>query len=223
MKLKKEKIKKIVFAGIIFLVVALSLVLAIYYHIQKSSDGLIYDANNVPQKQTALVLGARVWPDGKMSDMFQDRVDAAIDLYKTRKVQKILVSGDHGTKNYDEVDTAKNYLLLKGIDGKDIFLDHAGFDTYDSVYRAKDIFQVQSMIIVSQRYHLPRALYIAKNLGIDAVGAPADFRIYGGQQYRDWREIPADVKAWFDIILRVKPKFLGPLVPITGNSIASWG
>jgi SanA protein len=223
MILFRKSIEKIILVLVLFAVMAVAFVLLMSFYINKSSDGSIYNIQNVPQKQAALVLGARVWPDGKMSDMFQDRVDMAIDLYKAGKVQRILVSGDHGTKNYDEVDAAKNYLLANGIDSKDIFLDHAGFDTYDSVYRAKHIFEVQSMIIVTQKYHLPRALYIAKALNVDAVGTAADFRVYGGQEYRDFREKLADVKAWFDVIIKAKPKFLGPAVPIVGNSLASWG
>lgn len=218
-----KKTKKIIAGIFLLFIIILFSVYLINILINKAGDGSMYGTDNIPRKQVVLVLGARVWPDGKMSDMFQDRVDVALDLYKSGKAGKILVSGDHERKDYDEVDTARNYLLANGVKEEDLFLDHAGFDTYDSVYRAKHIFQAQSIIIVSQKYHLPRALYVAKNIGIDAVGAPADLRIYGGQDYRDFREKLADVKAWLDVFLKVKPRFSGNPVPITGSSALSWG
>jgi vancomycin permeability regulator SanA len=192
------------------------------FAVQSTGNNFICSTDNVPEKQVILVLGAKVHENGQMSDMFRDRVDAAIALYESKKSGKILVSGDHGQKNYDEVDAAKEYLLRRGVKSEDIFLDHAGFDTYDSVYRAKKIFQVESLIVSTQRYHLPRALYISRKLGIDAVGVPADLHEYGGQDYRNLREWAADVKAWLDVNLKARPRFLGEAIPITGNSYASW-
>jgi len=222
MKLKRLSIKKVFFALVLsFMGVAVA-VLVINFSVQKGSENLIYDADNVPQKEVALVLGARVYEDGRMSDMFQDRVDVAIGLYNSGKVEKILVSGDHGQENYDEVNAAKNYILQQGIPGEDVFLDHAGFDTYDSMYRARDIFQVGSMIVVTQEYHLPRALYIAEKLGVDVVGVRADLHTYGGESYRNFREEFAVVKAWLDIVLKSKPIFLGEPIPISGEGFASW-
>lgn len=215
--------KKTFLSAIIICLLAAAMIAGgMIFAVQKTGGKFIYSADNVPEKQTVLILGAKVHENGQMSDMFRDRVDAAIALYESGKVEKILVSGDHGQKNYDEVNVAREYLLQRGVKGEDIFLDHAGFDTYDSVYRAKKIFQVQSLVVSTQKYHLPRALYISRKLGIDAVGVPADLHEYGGQDYRNLREWAADVKAWLDANLKAKPKFLGDAVPITGSSYASW-
>ncbi|MDD3007097.1 MAG: ElyC/SanA/YdcF family protein [Candidatus Pacebacteria bacterium] len=222
MKLKRFSIKRLVLVMAAIAVCSVVAVLAINFMVQKTSEGFIYDADDVPQKEVALVLGAKVHENGRLSDMFRDRVDKAIGLYEAGKVDKILVSGDHGTEEYDEVNAAKDYLLQSGVSGADIFLDHAGFDTYDSVYRARDIFQAESMIIVTQRYHLPRALYIADKLGVDAVGVSADLHTYGGEDYRNFREEFAIVKAWLDVALKSKPKFLGEPIPISGEGFASW-
>ncbi|MDD3190935.1 MAG: ElyC/SanA/YdcF family protein [Candidatus Pacebacteria bacterium] len=221
MKLERLLMNKFVCALVLFFV-GVVVVVAINFIVQKGGESFIHDADNVPQKEVALVLGARVYKNGRLSDMFRDRVDMAIGLYEAGKVEKILVSGDHGTKEYDEVNAAKDYLLQNGVPGADIFLDHAGFDTYDSVYRARDVFQVKSMVIVTQGYHLPRALYIADKLGLDAVGVGADLRPYGGESYRNFREEFAVVKAWLDIVLKSKPKFLGEPIPISGEGFASW-
>jgi len=133
-----------------------------------------------------------------------------------------LISGDHGTSEYDEVNTIKDYLIEHGIDGADIFTDHAGFDTYDSIYRAKDIFEVESMIIVTQEFHLPRAIYIANALNIENIGAVADKRDYRDKERNQMRESIARVKAFLNINLKAKPKFLGGKIPITGESSNSW-
>lgn len=167
--------------------------------------------------QAALVLGARVWANGQMSDIFKDRVDVAIKLYREHHVSKILVSGDHGRKDYDEVNAAKKYLLEQGIPPEDIFLDHAGFDTYDSMYRARDVFQAQSLVVVTQKFHLPRALYTAGALGIPACGMSADLHPYPGDAKRNVREVLADVKAWWNVNLHSKPKFLGEAIPLSGD------
>ena len=222
MKIDKNFLKKCLFAFSVIFAACVLFVVALDYSVQRSGEDSIYSAKDVPQKEVVLVLGAKVYSDGRLSDMFRDRIDTAVGLYKTEKVEKILVSGDHGTKGYDEVNAAKDYILQQGVPGADIFLDHAGFDTYDSVYRARDVFQVKSMIIVTQKYHLPRALYIADGLDADAVGVGADLRAYGGQDARDFRERFAVVKAWLDVALQSKPKYSGKPVPVSGEGFASW-
>ena len=187
------------------------------------SLGFMYsDIGKIPQKQVALVLGARVKANGTLSDILKDRVLTALDLYRAKKVSKILLSGDHGTKEYDEVNAMKDFLLKEKVRPEDLFLDHAGFDTYDSVYRARDIFQVESMIVVTQEFHLVRAVYIARGLGIDAIGMTADRQQYLGIVRYQIREIPARIKAFFDVVFGSKPKFLGDTIPITGESQKSW-
>lgn len=172
--------------------------------------------------QAVMVLGAKVRPDGSLSDMYKDRADTAVEVYGSGMAEKILVTGDHGRIEYDEVNAAKDYLLSRGVPAGDIFLDHAGFDTYDSLYRARDIFQVENLIISTQDFHLPRAVYIARKLGMEAWGISADKHVYGGKSYYEAREALSRVKAWLEIFFRSKPKFLGEPIPITGDSRPSW-
>lgn len=176
----------------------------------------------LPSAEVVIVPGAFVWQNKIISDIFQDRLETAIKLYKTGKVNKILISGDHGKNNYDEVNTAKNYLLEKGIKSEDIFLDHAGFDTYDTLYRAREIFQISSAIVVTQKFHMPRVIYIGKKLNLNIFGYPADLRVYRNATKNAAREYLACVKAYFNIIINSKPKFLGPTIPITGTGQLSW-
>ncbi len=188
----------------------------------KTKQYIFSEIEKVPKTEVALILGAKVFTDGRLSDMLRDRADMAIELYKSGKVSKILMSGDHGTKEYDEVNAVKKYLLEKGISGNDIFLDYAGFDTYDSMYRAKEIFQAQSVSIISQNFHLPRAVYIGRSLGLEAYGISADTHVYGGIENNRNREILANIKAFWDVNLLVKSKFLGELIPLSGDSKKSW-
>lgn len=193
------------------------------FNVHWQTKDLVYqNIDEVPSAQTALVLGALVYKNEIMSVIFQDRVDTALELYQQGKVEKILVSGDHGRVNYDEVNTAKDYLLDQGVMSEDLFMDHAGFDTYDSVYRAKEIFQVESMIVVTQEFHLPRALFISKNLDVPACGLIADKRPYLFAKQNWLREKLANVKAWTNIVFKAKPKYLGNQIPIVGDSRLSW-
>lgn len=212
-------------AVILGLVVGLALVAIFLVNLDinlKTKQYIFLDIEGVPKTEVALILGAKVFTDGRLSDMLRDRADMAIELYNGGKVSKILMSGDHGTKEYDEVNAVKKYLLEKGISGEDIFLDYAGFDTYDSIYRAKEIFQAQSVIIVSQNFHLPRAVYIGRSLGLEAYGISADTHVYGGIENNKNREILADVKAFWDVNLLIKPKFLGEPIPLSGDGKKSW-
>jgi SanA protein len=216
-------IKKIFFIiGIGIAVMAIAVLVINFYVGKKSGTYIFQEINDLPKAETALVLGAKVYQHGTMSGMFQDRVDTAIELYKEHKVEKILVSGDHGKEDYDEVNTAKDYLMEKGVRDEDIFLDHAGFDTYDSLYRAKEIFEVSSVIIVTQNFHLPRALYIGRELGIEVYGFSTDKHLYAGIKYNELREIFGKVKAFLDVSFHAKPKFLGEKIPIIGDSKKSW-
>ena len=171
----------------------------------------------VSSAQAALVLGAYVFPDGRPSTMVEDRLLAAFELYQAGKVKKILLSGDHGTVEYDEVNAMRRFLEEKGVPAADIFLDHAGFDTYDSMYRARDVFQVRSAVVVTQGFHLPRAVWLARRMGLDAEGVVADRWVYAGARYYEAREVLARVKAFMEWAVRRKPVFLGPVIPITGD------
>lgn len=164
-----------------------------------------------------LVLGCGVREDGSPSLMLRDRLEKGIELYENAVALKLLMSGDHGRKDYDEVNLMKSYAMERGIPSEDIFMDHAGFSTYDSMYRARDIFRTEKVIIVSQEYHLYRALYLAEKLGLEAYGVPAEDIAYRGQIYREFREMLARAKDFCTAMMQPLPQYLGEEIPITGN------
>jgi len=180
------------------------------------SKSYIYkNIEDIKEAQVVLIPGAAVLKNGALSSIFKDRVNTAIELYQAKKVSKILVSGDNSTISHNEVNPVRNYLLEKGVPDEDIFLDHAGFDTYSTMYRARDIFQVSSIIISTQSFHLPRSVFIARMLGINAFGISADV---GHILFKNYiREIFANEKAVLELIFHIKPKFLGDVIPITGD------
>lgn len=170
-----------------------------------------------------LVLGAGVRGDGSPSDMLRDRIDTGMSLYLAGAAPKLLMSGDHGRKGYDEVNVMRDRALAAGAESADVFMDHAGFSTYDSLYRARDVFGVKRVIIVTQSYHLPRALYIARSLGLEAVGVSADLNTYFGQTGRDIREAAARAKDMLYCWFKPSPTYLGEVIPISGNGEATLG
>ncbi len=214
--------KILVTAGVASFVLLLFVLLANTVVVSTGSDYAYVEVQDVPESQAALILGARVFDDGRLSKMMQDRADSALELYETGKVGRLIMSGDHGTTTYDEVNTVKDYLLEKGVKPEDLFLDHAGFDTYDSLYRARDIFGVKSLIVVTQKFHLSRALYIGRSLGMEVYGYAADRREYQGMFWNELRESLARSKALLDVMSGAKPKFLGEMIPIEGDSSLSW-
>jgi SanA protein len=208
---------------VLFTAALLSLIIIANTAVYIKSHKYIYDkVSEVPKCYTAIVLGAKVSSKGVPSDFLQDRLDVAIELYKNNKIVRFLLSGDHGRANYDEVNNMKNYLINHGINARDIFLDHAGFDTYSSMVRAKKIFQINDVIIVSQEFHLPRAIYIARNKGLVAYGIKADKRNYAALKSLKFRELLAKVKAFAEVSINKKPKYLGNQIPITGDSKLSY-
>ena len=164
-----------------------------------------------------LVLGCGVLPSGRPSAMLTDRLQRGVELYEAEVSPKLLMSGDHGTENYDEVNTMKKYALDKGVPSEDVFMDHAGFSTYESMYRAKEVFCAKKVVIVTQKYHLYRAVYIARALGLEAYGVDADYRTHGGQLMRDLREILARNKDFLTSIFKPLPTYLGEAVPVWGD------
>jgi vancomycin permeability regulator SanA len=164
-----------------------------------------------------LVLGCGVRSDGTPSDMLHDRLRRGVELYELGAAPKLLMTGDHGREGYDEVDAMKTFAVDAGIASDDVFMDHAGFSTYESMYRAKEIFQAKKIIIVTQEYHLYRAIYIAESLGLEAYGVSSDYRAYSGQTGRDVREILARVKDFGTSMFQPKPTFLGEAIPIWGD------
>ena len=182
---------------------------------------LITTAAAAEPAQVALVLGAGVGADGRPTPMLRDRLETALELYRAGKVQKLLLSGDHSRPDYDEVNAMRRYLEERGVPPEDLFLDHAGFDTYDSMYRAAAVFQVEDVIVVTQEFHLPRALWIATRLGLDAQGVAADRFRYGVERVYAAREFAARVKAFGEVAVRRRPVFLGPVIPISGDGRAT--
>ena len=164
-----------------------------------------------------LVPGCLVYSNGTLSDMLRDRVTFAVELYKAGAAPKILVSGDHGRQNYDEVRAMKDYMISLGVPSEDIFMDHAGFSTYESVYRAYEIFGVKRVIIATQEYHLYRALYIAEAMDMEAFGVCTDGRPYIAQYKRDIREVLARCKDAAACVFMPEPTYLGDAIPIGGN------
>lgn len=198
-------------------------VLFINWRINSIGKPLVYnDMTKAPPAYTVIVLGASVYSNGNLSPILKDRVDTAYELYQAGKVKRFLLSGDHGQDNYDEVNAMKDYLNAKGVSDEAIFLDHAGFDTYDSMYRAKIIFKVDSAIVVTQRFHLPRALYIARALDLNYIGVSADKRNYQYLESLERREKIANIKAYWEVLINKKPTYLGEPVPITGDSKLSY-
>lgn len=169
-----------------------------------------------------MVLGCGVY-NGKPTPLLEDRLKRGVAVHETGVSKKILMSGDHGQDDYDEVNIMKQFALDAGISADDIFMDHAGFSTYESMCRAKEIFGVDKMIIVTQKYHLSRAVYLARMLGIDAYGVASDYRSFGGQFYRDCREVLARVKDLFVAVIKPAPTYLGEAIPISGSGTVTNG
>lgn len=164
-----------------------------------------------------LVLGCKVNSDGAPSAMLGDRLRRGVELFHAGAAPKLLMSGDHGTVTYNEVQSMKQSAIDNDISSSDVFMDHAGFSTYESIYRARDVFLAKKIIIVTQEYHLYRALYIANALGVEAYGVAADYRDYSGQTARDIREILARNKDFVTSIFKPEPTYLGEAIPIWGN------
>jgi SanA protein len=168
--------------------------------------------SDVPARAVVIVPGAAVLRSGALSAVFLDRANSDVVLYQAGKVQKILVSGDNSTIEHNEVDPARKYLLSQGVPDGDIYLDHAGFDTYSTMYRAREIFGVTSAIVATQTFHLPRSLFIARFVGIDAVGYRSD-NVHLLTR-NEVRESLARIKALWDVGIHRTPKFLGDKILI---------
>lgn len=184
----------------------------IYGQVQRQGQPIYHQVTAVPSAPVAIVFGAGI--DNAVVD---DRVMTAVDLYKAGKVRKLLMTGDNGRVDYDEPDSMRAMAVAAGVPAGDVVCDYAGFRTYDSLYRARDIFGVQQAVLVTQAYHLPRALFLARQLGISAFGMDAARRSYGGQRWFDIREVAAVETAWLDVkLMHRKPKYLGKREPLFG-------
>ena len=211
--------KKVLKYLLIVLICLMLLVFSLNIYVTSSTKKQIVNKNDYSKLNDIdciVVLGADIWGD-KPSPLLQDRLDTAISLYENNVSSKIIMTGDHGRKNYDEVNIMKDYTIKNGIKSEDIFMDHAGFSTYESIYRAKEIFKAKKIVIVTQKYHLYRALYIANKLGLEAYGVNSDPRRYSGASYRELREVLARNKDFFKCIIKPKPTYLGEVIPVSGN------
>lgn len=213
MMLMKRLRKCIMIIGI-FIIVGIVSIAGINIYMVQSTHKL-FNAS-LDNADCILVLGAGV-RNNQPTPMLNDRLEIAISLYQQKKAPKIIMSGDHGRDDYNEVGVMKRFAIDKGVPSSDIFMDHAGFSTYESLYRAKEIFQAKKVIIVTQDYHLYRALYIAKSMGIDAVGVASNPRDYSGQKMRDIREVIARCKDFMTCIIKPQPTYLGESIPVNGN------
>ena len=211
--------KKIMMVLLVIVVVIGLIILGINFYVKNSTKAQILgreDALKLEDIDCIVVMGAGVWGENP-SPMLEDRLKQAIELYKAGVAPKIIMSGDHGTKEYDEVNVMKDYAIEQGVPSEDIFMDHAGFSSYETVYRVRDIFEADKVVFVTQEYHLYRVLYIANALGVDAYGVGSDPRQYVGAFYREIREILARNKDFVQCILKPEPTFLGDTILVSGN------
>ena len=204
---------------ILLILISILLILAINTHIILSTKNQIIEDNNYSNLKDIdciLVLGAAIWGE-QPSPMLEDRIMQSINLYNNQVSSKILMSGDNTTPTYDEVNIMKNYATNKGVPSTDIFMDHAGIATYDSIYRTKEIFMADKIVIVTQKYHLYRALHIANQLGIEAYGVPTTPKQYRGMYKRELREVLARTKDYIKSIIKPESTYLGEIIPVSGD------
>lgn len=209
------------FIVVLLLIIAISSVLINLYVIMTTKNKILnIDDEKLKNADCILILGAGIRRN-KPSPMLEDRLLTGIELYENEISNKILVSGDHIESDYDEVGVMKNYLLEHGIPSEKIFVDHAGISSYDSVYRAKEIYKANKIVIVTQKYHLYRAIYIGSHLDLEVYGIAADKNIYQSQEKRDAREFLARIKDFFKCIIKPQSTYLGEIHSIKGNGIST--
>lgn len=208
-------IKLLKYIAILVIVIAVIVFVINFYVIFKTKNQILESVDK-DDIDCILVLGAGV-RNGKPTDMLADRLLTAIDLYNKNVAPKIIMSGDHSKADYDEVNIMKNFAIDKGVPSTNIFMDHAGFSSYESLYRAKEIFEAKKIVIVTQKYHLYRSLYIANKLGLEAYGVSADLRKYIGQSYREFREVLARDKDFVKCFFKPKSTYLGEVIPVSGD------
>lgn len=218
--MKKRKLLWIILAVLLGLGLLAGIgVLGINHHVKTTAAPWLLEpeAAEGTRADCILVLGCGVRPDGQPSLMLRDRLEMGLRLYEAGAAPKLLMSGDHGQADYDEVNVMKKYAMDAGVPSSDVFMDHAGFSTYESMYRARDVFCAESVIIVSQEYHLYRAVFNARQLGLEAWGVAAEDIAYFGQTGRELREILARTKDFFYCLFRPLPTFLGETIPVSGD------
>lgn len=203
-------------AAALMLLVALALPLLWQEWVSARYGAQIYAVESAPAQRVAIVFGARVYPSGRLSGMLRDRVETGVALYQAGKVQKLLMTGDNSSADYNEPDAMKAHAISLGVPAADIQADYGGRRTYDSCYRAREIFQVDTAILVTQAFHLPRALYLCDQLGLPAVGVASDLGRYDPRSvaWSETREVPALLGALVDVVRRAPPPVMGEPIPI---------
>ena len=217
---QREKLKPIVMILLCLALVGVIALCSINGYVKsvaKERIVTVEETANLEDVDCIIVLGCQVRDDGTLSHMLRDRLMRGLEVYHAGAAPKLLMSGDHGRKEYDEVNAMKQYAIENGVPSEHVFMDHAGFSTYETVYRAKEIFEADKVIIITQEYHLYRALYIADKLGLEAYGVSADLNKYAGQSMRDFREVLARCKDWAMCIFKPEPTYLGESIPVNGN------
>jgi SanA protein len=205
------RIRRLLLPTTIVIVLGAGALLAIWGWIQWRYDRqVLTDVGGAPKRPVAIVFGAGIQADGRLSLMLQDRMDTAIALYKAGKVRKLLVSGDNRFANYNEPGRMYDYAVRRGIPARDVVRDYAGRRTYDTCYRAAAVFGIKEAVLVTQRFHLPRAIFTCRNLGIDSIGFSADRRAYLSNPYYRLRDAFATVRAWWDVKIARPEPMLGP-------------
>ncbi|MXO05918.1 ElyC/SanA/YdcF family protein [Flavobacterium sp. HBTb2-11-1] len=199
-------------------IIGLIAVVSVNYYVKSSTKTKIYySAKKFPKNDVGIIFGAGI-NGNQPSKYLKDRLDAGIMLWKAKRINKILLSGDNGRDEYDELTVMKNYCYNHGVDTTKIFIDYAGFDTYSTMYRAKHIFKIKRATLISQKYHLNRAIYIGQKLGIKCVGYSANKGEYLGYKYVCFREYGSIFKSFFDVLRNREPRFLGTQIDINGES-----
>ncbi|MCR8636169.1 SanA/YdcF family protein [Paenibacillus radicis (ex Xue et al. 2023)] len=210
--------KRKLLALILILAAPFLVVFGIDAHVKSEASKYIVNLEEAPKADAILVLGARVYPNGSVSEILSDRLKVALELQDAGKSDTFIVSGDHGKIDYDEVNAMRSFLEQHNVLSEHIFMDHAGFSTYESIYRARDIFKTQKILIVTQQYHLMRAVYAARQMGLDAYGVASDKQVYAKMAYNQAREVLARNKDFAYLhLLKPKPTYLGDPIPITSD------
>lgn len=220
---KHPVLKKVLIICAVLAMLGVLAVLAINLIVKGSSEEFIITAEQAADMDAdcIIVLGAMVYGNGSMSTILQDRVDCGIELFEAGVSERLLMSGDHGRNGYDEVGTMKEYAVGAGIEPDCVFEDHAGFDTYSSMYRAKEVFCAKKVIIVTQEFHIYRAIYLARSMGLEAYGVICDRHDYAYRVRNELRESLARVKDFFTAIFKPEPDYLGDAIPIWGPGSAT--
>ncbi|QFR39402.1 hypothetical protein A9Q91_04195 [Candidatus Gracilibacteria bacterium 28_42_T64] len=202
--------------GIMTILGVIAILLINLYVLSFSKDKILTDVGQLEQTEVGLVFGAKVKKDFSPSDILKDRLKVAIQAYKSGKIKKIIVSGDNSREEYDETTGMRDYLIKNDVHIDHIYLDYAGFDTYDTLFRAKELFGVEEVVLFTQDFHLKRANYIGQRVGLDTIGVSTNLQKYIHEDYYNRREVLARVKAFLDVeLMSSNPKFLGDKIDMS--------